>query len=65
MNLDFSQFSSEYESLVAQVDAVFQKVSGNFAAEVKSPLRFQRGMLAQHLLDDQLLQFSAPYGAAN
>ena len=35
MNLDFSQFFAEYESLVAQVDAVFQKVSGNFAAEVK------------------------------
>lgn len=35
MNLDFSQFFSEYESLVAQVDAVFQKVSGNFVAEVK------------------------------
>lgn len=35
MNLDVSQFFSEYESLVAQVDAVFQKVSGNFAAEVK------------------------------
>lgn len=35
MNLDFSQFFAEYESLVAQVDAVFHKVSGNFAAEVK------------------------------
>ena len=35
MNLDLSQFFTEYESLVAQVDAVFQKVSGNFASEVR------------------------------
>ncbi len=35
MNLDLSHFFTEYESLVAQVDAVFQKVSGNFAAEVR------------------------------
>jgi hypothetical protein len=35
MNLDLSQFFKEYESLVAQVDAVFQKVSGNFASEVR------------------------------
>jgi Fe-S-cluster containining protein len=35
MNLDFIPFFKEYESLVAQVDAVFQKVSGNFASEVK------------------------------
>jgi Fe-S-cluster containining protein len=35
MNLDFTSFFNEYESLVAQVDAVFNKVAGNFAAEVK------------------------------
>jgi Fe-S-cluster containining protein len=35
MNLDLSQFFTEYESLVAQVDAVFHKVSGNFASEVR------------------------------
>lgn len=35
MNSDFSVFFDEYESLVAQIDAVFQKVAGNFAAEVK------------------------------
>jgi len=35
MNLDLSHFFSEYESLVAQVDAVFHKVSGNFATEVR------------------------------
>ena len=35
MNPDFSEFFKEYESLVAQVDAVFQKVSSNFPAEVK------------------------------
>lgn len=35
MNLDLSQFFSEYEALVAQVDAVFEKVSGNFASEVR------------------------------
>jgi Fe-S-cluster containining protein len=34
MNLDFTPFFKEYESLVAQVDTVFQKVSGNFTAEV-------------------------------
>lgn len=35
MSPDFSEFFKEYESLVAQVDAVFQKVSSNFSAEVK------------------------------
>ena len=35
MNPDFSVFFKEYEALVAQVDAVFQKVAGNFAGEVK------------------------------
>lgn len=35
MNLDLSQFFTEYEALVAQVDAVFHKVSGNFASEVR------------------------------
>ncbi|ACU88403.1 YkgJ family cysteine cluster protein [Desulfomicrobium baculatum] len=35
MNLDLSQFFTEYESLVAQVDAVFHKVSGNFVSEVR------------------------------
>lgn len=35
MNLDFTLFFKEYESLVAQVDAVFEKVAGNFTAEVK------------------------------
>jgi Fe-S-cluster containining protein len=35
MNPDFSEFFKEYESLVAQVDAVFQKVAGSFPAEVK------------------------------
>lgn len=35
MTLDFTPFFVEYESLVAQVDAVFQKVAGNFAAEVR------------------------------
>ena len=35
MNLDLSQFFTEYESLVAQVDAVFKKVSDNFSAEVR------------------------------
>jgi len=35
MNLDLSQFFTEYEALVAQVDAVFQKVSSNFASEVR------------------------------
>jgi Fe-S-cluster containining protein len=35
MNLDLSQFFTEYESLVAQVDAVFKKVSDNYAAEVR------------------------------
>lgn len=35
MNSDLSQFFSEYEALVAQVDAVFQKVSGSFASEVR------------------------------
>lgn len=35
MNLDLSQFFSEYEALVAQVDTVFQKVSGNFVSEVR------------------------------
>ena len=35
MNSDFSVFFSEYEALVAQIDAVFQKVAGNFASEVK------------------------------
>jgi Fe-S-cluster containining protein len=35
MNPDFSEFFKEYESLVAQVDAVFQKVSSNFPEEVK------------------------------
>jgi Fe-S-cluster containining protein len=34
MNLDLSQFFTEYESVVAQVDAVFHKVSGNFVSEV-------------------------------
>lgn len=35
MTPDYSEFFKEYEALVAQVDAVFQKVAGNFAAEVK------------------------------
>lgn len=35
MNLDLSQFFTEYEALVAQVDTVFHKVSGNFASEVR------------------------------
>jgi len=35
MNLDLSQFFTEYEALVAQVDTVFQKVSSNFASEVR------------------------------
>jgi len=35
MTLDFSPYFTEYESLVAQVDAVFLRVAGNFAAEVK------------------------------
>lgn len=35
MNPDFSVFFKEYESLVAQVDAVFHKVAGSFPAEVK------------------------------
>lgn len=35
MNLDLAQFFKEYEALVAQVDAVFQKVSGNFSSEVR------------------------------
>lgn len=34
MNLDLTPFFKEYESLVAQVDAVFHKVAGNFATEV-------------------------------
>jgi Fe-S-cluster containining protein len=35
MNLDLAQFFTEYEALVSQVDAVFQKVSNNFASEVR------------------------------
>lgn len=35
MTLDFSPYFAEYESLVAQVDAVSQRVAGNFAAEVR------------------------------
>lgn len=34
MNLDLAPFFAEYESLVRQVDAVFQKVSGQFPREV-------------------------------
>lgn len=34
MLLDLTPFFTEYESLVAQVDVVFQKVSGNFSTEV-------------------------------
>jgi Fe-S-cluster containining protein len=35
MNPELEQFFKEYESLVAQVDAVFEKVAGTFPAEVK------------------------------
>lgn len=35
MNLDLSRYFAEYESLVAQVDAVFQKVSETCSSEVK------------------------------
>ena len=35
MNFDLTPFFAEYEALAAQTDALFQRVSGDFSAEVK------------------------------